>query len=391
LSLVAGMLLRDLDYSLPPDLIAQEPAEPRDAARLLVHRRIAAAGCRPNDDGIGGSEDWRFHDLPDLLRPGDLLVRNDTRVLAARTRFRRPSGGLVELLFLHPSDWDAMAQESGRPSGGLAPDDDSEAAGQTAAGEEMWEVLIRGRPRVGEVLANTTDDRWRVDVRCAYGDGRWLVTCAGPRSVDAWLASCGEAPLPPYIRRRLADPERYQTTYARQPGSAAAPTAGLHFTPQLDRRLAAAGVSIVDLTLHVGLGTFRALTEDVVEENRLHAEVFEVRANVWNAIVSARSEGRRVIAVGTTTVRTLEHLAVLRGLQPAEEGLWLRGSSDLFITPGFSFRLVDALLTNFHLPRTSLLALVMAFVGEAETRAIYQHAIRKGYRFYSLGDAMLAI
>ena len=216
------------------------------------------------------------------------------------------------------------------------------------------------------------------------------------------LGRAGATPLPPYIHEPLADPERYQTTYARAVGSAAAPTAGLHFTAGLDAALLAAGVQIETLTLHVGLGTFKPLSEDGLTAGRLHSEVFEIDAGLWARLLAARSEGRRVIAVGTTSLRTLEHLA-RRGPEapvagpespPAGSGgapHVLRGETDLFIAPGFEFRAVDGLLTNFHLPRTSLLALVMAFCGVEQTRRLYEHAVTQRYRFYSFGDAMLAL
>jgi S-adenosylmethionine:tRNA ribosyltransferase-isomerase len=196
------------------------------------------------------------------------------------------------------------------------------------------------------------------------------------------LEAFGLTPTPPYIRTPVADPGRYQTTYARRTGSAAAPTAGLHFTPELDGRLAADGVEVVAVTLHVGLGTFKPLQEERLADNRLHSEVYEVEAAVWRQVQDAHAAGRRVVAVGTTTVRVLEHLAL---------GAPLRGETDLFIVPGFTPRVVGALLTNFHLPRTSLLALVMAFAGVGATRAAYEHAVRERYRFFSFGDAMLVV
>jgi S-adenosylmethionine:tRNA ribosyltransferase-isomerase len=207
------------------------------------------------------------------------------------------------------------------------------------------------------------------------------------RDVFALLDEAGQTPLPPYIHEDLHDPERYQTTYARVTGSAAAPTAGLHFTPAVDAALLAAGVSIETVTLHVGLGTFKPLQEDTLDANELHAEVYELGADVWGRVAAARAEGRRVIAVGTTSMRVLEHVAA--GAAAGEP--LLRGETQLFIRPGHEFRLVDGLVTNFHLPHTSLLALVMAFCGVEETRRQYAHAVRERYRFYSFGDAMLAL
>ena len=374
--------LEDLDYELPEGLIAQRPVDRRDASRLLVYRRAHRQ-----------VEDRVFGDLPGLLRAGDVLVRNDTRVFPARTFFRRATGARIEALFL-------------RPSGASIP---GPAASAGAAGPrtEEWEVLLRGRPRRGEVLASETlGDAWSLACASPFGDGRWLVRSHGERSVFDLLKEAGVTPLPPYVHEDLDDPERYQTTYARAVGSAAAPTAGLHFTPELDTALAGAGVTVETLTLHVGLGTFKPLREETLAAGRLHGESFEIEAAVWARLLAARAQGRRVVSVGTTSMRTLEHLArtaggldasssapaagsVLRGAPAA--GSVLRGETALFISPGFEFRVVDALVTNFHLPRTSLLALVMAFCGIAETRRLYAHAVGEGYRFYSFGDAMLAL
>jgi S-adenosylmethionine:tRNA ribosyltransferase-isomerase len=392
------MLLTDLDYVLPPHLIAQEPAEPRDASRLLVYRRPGAgAASRSGVPGgsrtaVGGTDaaallaDRHFRDLPELLRSGDLLVRNDARVLAARTHFRRPTGGRLEFLFLHPAG-KRSAEEGDDPRGSVG----TTAQEGSDTGGEVWEALVRGRPRVGETLTNESDEHWLVRARHSFGDGRWLVASEGTTPVAERLIASGEAPLPPYIRRRLDDPERYQTIYSSRPGSSAAPTAGLHFTGDLDERLTAAGVDVVNVTLHVGLGTFKPLTGAVVERNRLHAETYEVDAAAWARVRAARAGGRRVVAVGTTVVRTLEHLARSPETAHDQGGPFLRGSTDLFITPGFRFRVVDALITNFHLPRSSLLALVMAFAGVGETREIYRHAVENGYRFYSFGDAMVVL
>jgi S-adenosylmethionine:tRNA ribosyltransferase-isomerase len=353
-SSVAGepLTLADLDYDLPSELIAQTPVDPRDASRLLVV------------DRAGGSLfDHRFAELPALLHEGDLLVRNDTRVLPARTWFRRATGGRIEVLFL-------CAADRGEGTGG-----------------EQWEALLRGRPRAGERLANERlGDGWSLVCERRLGDGRWLVASTADRSVTALLAEAGTAPLPPYIHARLDDPERYQTTYCRAPGSAAAPTAGLHFTPALDEALGDAGVAIETVTLHVGLGTFKPLHAGLLAENTLHAERYEVHPAAWSRIARAAGEGRRIVAVGTTSLRVLEHLAAA----PHPE-LALAGETSLFITPGHRFRLVGGLVTNFHLPRTSLLALVMALGGVELTRRAYRHAVRERYRFYSFGDAMLVL
>jgi S-adenosylmethionine:tRNA ribosyltransferase-isomerase len=308
----------DLDYDLPPELIAQTPVEPRDSSRLLVHRLAT-----------GEIEHRVFSELPDVLG-GELVVVNDTRVVPGRLRLRRSTGGSVEVL---------LVEERG---GGL------------------WETLVgpSRRLRPGERLGP-------VELVEALGSGRWLVRLEGEPS--------GEAPLPPYIHARLDDPGRYQTVYAREPGSAAAPTAGLHLTPGLVARL-----DPVPVTLHVGLDTFRPVSEARVEDHELHGERYAVAAAAWHRIAAAE----RVLAVGTTSVRVLETVA-----RTGE----LSGRTRLFVTPGFEFRRVDALLTNFHLPRSTLLALVMAFVGVEETRALYRTAVAERYRFYSFGDAMLAL
>ena len=314
------MKAAELDYELPPELIAQTPLERRDSSRLLVHERAT-----------GETRHRRFDQLAEVLPAGTLVVVNDTRVLPARLRLERPGGGVAEVLLLERlgsnGTWEGLA----RPSRKLKP-------GQRLGPVELIEPL---------------------------GEGRWKLRLEG--------APAGEAPLPPYIHEPLADPERYQTVYAAQVGSAAAPTAGLHFTPELLARF-----DVERVTLHVGLDTFRPLAVDVVEEHPLHSERYEVSEAAWARIQSAE----RVLAVGTTTVRVLESLA---------RGSPLSGRTDLFVTPGFEVRRVDALVTNFHLPRSTLLALVMAFAGLEETRGLYRLAIEERYRFYSFGDAMLLL
>ncbi|HZO48741.1 MAG TPA: tRNA preQ1(34) S-adenosylmethionine ribosyltransferase-isomerase QueA [Gaiellaceae bacterium] len=308
----------ELDYELPPELIAQRPVERRDASRLLVYRRAT-----------GEVRHRRFSDLPQELC-GELVVVNDSRVVPARLHVCRATGGAVEVLLLERLDGD------------------------------RWEALARPsrRLRAGERLG-------AVELLEPRGGGRWLVRLEGEPA--------GEAPLPPYIREPLADPERYQTVYADEPGSAAAPTAGLHFTPELIARL-----DVERVTLHVGLDTFRPLTAETVEQHELHGERYRVAPAAWRRISSAG----RVLAVGTTAVRVLETVARTGELQ---------GRTRLLVTPGFEFRRVDALLTNFHLPRSTLLALVMAFAGIEETRELYATAIAERYRFYSFGDAMLVL
>jgi S-adenosylmethionine:tRNA ribosyltransferase-isomerase len=306
-----------LDYELPSELIAQRPAERRDESRLLVY-----------DRATGDVRHRRFSELPEeLVR--ELVVVNETRVIPARLRLRRPGGGEAEVLLL----------ERVGPDG-------------------VWEGLARPsrRLRVGQKLGP-------VELLEPLGEGRWLLRLEGP--------AAGETPLPPYITEPLDDPERYQTVYARAEGSAAAPTAGLHFTPELVAKL-----DIARVILHVGLDTFRPVETETLAEHRIHSERYEVKPAEWERIRTAE----RVLAVGTTTVRVLETL-----MRDAP----LSGRTDLFITPGFEFRRVDSLLTNFHLPRSTLLALVMAFAGVEETRRLYEVAIAERYRFYSFGDAML--
>ena len=311
------MKTSELDYELPPELIAQGPLERRDDSRLLVF-----------DRETGAVEHRRFRDLGSLLAPDSLVVVNDTRVLPARLRLERPTGGRTEVLLLERVEgevWEALA----RPSRKLR-------AGMALGPVELLEDL---------------------------GEGRWRLRLAGEPN--------GEAPLPPYITEPLADAERYQTVYAEESGSAAAPTAGLHFTPEL-----LASLDVERVTLHVGLGTFRPVTAETLHEHELHSERYEVGDEAWARIEAAH----HVTAVGTTTVRVLESVA---------RGAPLTGRTELFVTPGFEFRRVDSLVTNFHLPRSSLLALVMAFAGVDETRRLYETAIEERYRFYSFGDAML--
>jgi S-adenosylmethionine:tRNA ribosyltransferase-isomerase len=340
------MRVEDLDYALPEELIAQEPAVERSAARLLVLMRDES-----------GYRHLHVADLPTLLRAGDLLVLNDARVIPARVRGRRPSGGRIEVLLCDP-------QEDG----------------------VTWEVLARGAPRIGETVVFAEGaGEWVAD----RGDGRWLLRLKVGRPVLEWLRDVGEVPLPPYIRRpdgpRPSDLERYQTTFARTPGAVAAPTAGLHFTPALFAALADAGVAHAFVTLHVGPGTFLPIRGGELAGYRMLPERFAIDAATVTAIDEARRQGRRLIAVGTTTVRALESAAA-RG--PLVAGT---GSADLFVAPGHRFRVVDGLLTNFHLPRTPLLAMVAALAGWERIHAAYEDAVRARYRFYSYGDAMLIL
>jgi len=335
--------LEDLDYALPPELIAQEPAAERTGARLLAVRRDPR-----------GLAHHMVADLPALLRPGDLLVLNDARVVPARVRGRRPSGGRLELLLL----------------------------GATERGE--WEALVRGSPRVGERVHLTDGGgEWTASLN----DGRWRLRLELAEPVYAWLDRVGELPLPPYIRRpegpTAADRERYQTTFARVPGAVAAPTAGLHFTPALLATLVDAGIDHVTLTLHVGPGTFLPIRGGDLATYAMEPERFELSAATVDRIARVRDAGGRVVAVGTTTVRALESVATSGSLRAGA------GDAAVFIRPGHRFRVVDALLTNFHLPRTPLLALVAALAGTELLRDAYAEAVRERYRFYSYGDAML--
>jgi S-adenosylmethionine:tRNA ribosyltransferase-isomerase len=338
----------DLDYDLPQALIAQTPAEPRDSARLLVYDRAS-----------GAVRHRHFRDLLDELRPDDLVVLNDTRVLPVRVRAHRATGGAVEVLLLEPE------------------------------GDTRWRALARPtrRLRDGETLSA---GELEITILQREGDGRVLVDVGVPGTVTAGvtvlqaLRRVGEMPLPPYIRRAPADPERYQTVYARHPGSAAAPTAGLHFTPALLERLRA-GHDVVEVTLGVGLDTFRPVTAADLADHPLHSEPYSVTPRAAAAIERARDDGRRVIAVGTTTVRVLE--TVWGGPQRAP----LRGRTRLFITPGRQFAVTGAMVTNFHLPRSTLLAMVMAFAGVDPVRSLYRTAVQEHYRFYSFGDAMLLL
>ena len=344
------------DYHLPEHLIAQHPAGRRDESRLLVVRRETAT-----------LEHRTFRDLPDLLAPGDLLVLNDTKVLPARLVGRREAtGGKWEALFLSES-------------GGL------------------WEMLAqtRGYPELG--TAFVTDTGLRLFLRGRTDDRHWLMEPQEKGMPAEILTRFGHIPLPPYIRKGHAaseDEERYQTVYAAHAGSVAAPTAGLHFTPALFDRLAASGIGTAKVTLHVGLGTFAPVKVDDPAKHEIHREWCEVTPPTIDAILSAKARGGRVVAVGTTTTRTLESAARFSpppqgGKEPAIAPF--HGETGLYIRPPFDFRAVDAMVTNFHLPRSTLLLLVGAFAGEDLLHAAYAEAIAREYRFYSYGDAMLVL
>lgn len=357
------MRIEELEFDFPEELIAQQPAEPRDSCRLM---HLRADGSRGH--GV-------FRDLPRLLRAGDTLVFNDSRVLPARMQARKATGGQVEILFLRPLD--------GTPVVGESPGTRGEERG------ESWEVLARPSHRLRPGHELSLRDGEVLVLRAALGEGRWVVQGPPGRSLLGTMESQGRLPLPPYIKTYPADPDSYQTVYAKVMGSTAAPTAGLHFTPSLLRRLQGMGVRSVFVTLHVGLDTFLPIREDIVEDHRIHRETYSVEAEAMRRLKEARAEGGRVIAVGTTSARVLETLGrtgVLRAEAPVRA---VGGSTDIFITPGHRFEAVDALLTNFHLPRSSVLALTMAFAGVDRLRDAYREAIALGYRFFSFGDAML--
>ena len=353
------MRLDDFDYSLPPALIAQTPIEPRDAARLLLLDRA--------QPGLG---DHHVRDLPQLLRPGDVLVFNDTRVLPARLWARkRRTGGRVELLLLRreaPQTWEALVGGKG-----LRPGVELEVEGRHAEAKRAASPIL---VRIDEDL----------------GGARRLLHFSSPITPE--LERVGEMPLPPYIHERLTDAGRYQTVYARWPGSAAAPTAGLHFTPGLLRELEERGIGSVYVTLHVGLDTFAPITETNVESHAIHSEWMSLSCEAAERINRARAAGGRVIAVGTTSVRVLESAALEAGRadEPGALAAW-EGFTRLYILPGYTFRVVQGMVTNFHLPRSSLLVMVSAFAGRERILAAYTEAQARGYRFYSFGDAMLIL
>ena len=336
-------------YDLPPEMIAQEPVTPRDASRLLVL-----------DRQTGETTHVIFRELADFLTPGDLLVLNDTRVIPARVHGRRASGGKVEVLFLRD------------------------------LGEGRWETLLRcnGRLREGERIA-LADGAVQVRLLRRADRGAWLVAS---RKVDLLrtLERVGTTPLPPYIQRRENDPraeadrERYQTIYAAHEGAVAAPTAGLHFTQEVFDSLSARGIDWTCVTLHVGAGTFRPITAADIRDHHMHAEVYDVPEPTVAAVRAARERGGRVVAVGTTSCRVLEAIAQGNG-QPSA------GETSIYIRPPYAFRATDALITNFHLPRSTLLVMVSAFAGRERVLAAYEECKARGYRFYSYGDAMLIL
>jgi len=336
------MKLSDFMYDLPEERIAQTPVEPRDHSRLMVL-----------DRATHGIEHKHFYDIIDYLNPGDVLVVNETRVIPARLFGERPSGGACEVLLLKqvgPKKWETLV----RPGKKLKP------------GAEV--VFGEGRLRC-KVLETTEVGGRIVEFEC---EGTF----------EAALDALGEMPLPPYIHERLENKERYQTVYAKQEGSAAAPTAGLHFTPELMEKIRAKGIEIIPVLLHVGLGTFRPVKVENIDEHEMHSEYFEVTEEAAAKINAAKARGSRVIAVGTTSVRTLE--------SASENGVLVAKSGDtqIFIKPGYQWQLVDALITNFHLPGSTLLMLVSALYNRESIIAAYEEAVREEYRFFSFGDAM---
>ena len=337
------MKLSDFMYDLPEARIAQTPVEPRDHSRLMVLHR-----------DTGAIEHRHFYDIIDYLNPGDCLVINETRVIPARLFGERPSGGACEVLLLRqlgPKRWDTLV----RPGKKLKP------------GAEV----TFGGGRLVAKMVETTDIGGRVVD----------FTCEG--SFEAALDELGEMPLPPYIHERLADRGRYQTVYAKQQGSAAAPTAGLHFTPQLLDRIRAKGVTVVPVLLHVGLGTFRPVKVEDAEKHVMHSEYCAVSAEAAETLNRIRREGGRIVCVGTTSVRTLETMSTPDGIiHPGD------GDTSIFIYPGVKIKAVDALITNFHLPQSTLLMLVSAFMGREEALRVYKEAVSEKYRFFSFGDAM---
>lgn len=340
------MKTSDFYYDLPKELIAQSPAECRSASRLLVYNRATK-----------NIEDKVFSDIIDYLNPGDVLVRNTTRVIPARLYGTRPeTGGKMEFLLLRRID------------------------------EKHWECLVKPGRRAKVGLTFKISDELSATVTEMREDGNRIIRLNYDGIFEEILDRAGEMPLPPYITERLNDKTRYQTVYAKENGSAAAPTAGLHFTDELLSRISEKGIDIVDVLLHVGLGTFRPVSVENVEEHHMHSEHYECTQDAADRINRARANGGRIIAVGTTSCRTLESITDENGIvHPGS------GSTDIFITPGYRFKAVDALITNFHLPESTLLMLISAFSSREEVMRIYKHAVEERYRFFSFGDASFFI
>jgi len=363
------MRLDNFDYGLPPERIAQRPLDRRDASRLLLLSRTSGAFA----------ED-QFAHLPDLLKGDELLVLNNTRVIPARLFGRR---------FGVHSQSPSRATRAEHLTGNV------EVFLTRQKAPDVWEALVRpGRkmPTGEKVLFGEGELEAEILARGALGARTLRFVSRDTFSVAQHLERLGHTPLPPYIRRQdeSSDRERYQTVFARKPGAIAAPTAGLHFTPEILQRIRARGIETCELSLEVGLGTFQPVHSETLEEHVMHSERYEISEEIAERIVQGRSEGRKILAVGTTVVRALEDSAS-RAEQMRSSQLLLPGAADaqVFIYPGFRFRVIDALLTNFHLPRSTLLALVCAFAGRENVLAAYKHAVQAGYRFYSYGDCML--
>lgn len=335
------MNVSEFNYDLPEELIAQTPVEPRDTSRLLTL-----------DRQTGDTKQGTFRDILDEVRPDDVWVFNNTRVIPARLYGKRPTGGRVEVLLLHP------------------------------LGEDRWEVLVRPGKKALPGTALTFDSGVTATVEDRTEFGGRVVKFAYDGDFYARLDEIGEMPLPPYIHERLQDRERYQTVYSKTPGSAAAPTAGLHFTPEVLKEIAARGATICYVTLDVGLGTFRPVSVTRIEAHHMHSETYNVSEETARLINEAKRAGRRIVAVGTTSVRTLESAGQSGVVQVGS------GATELFIYPGYEFKVVDAMVTNFHLPQSTLLMMISAFAGKEHVLAAYREAVEAKYRFFSFGDAM---
>ena len=340
------MLVKDFTYHLPQDLIARHPPAQRGGSRLMLLDRLS-----------GSISEDTFSNLQDYLRPGDLLVMNDTRVIPARLFGRKPTGGMVEIFLLR----------------------------RLSSGQELWECLLKSSKKMREGQEILLESGMIAIVRSRSVSENWLVEFCGHEPFDIWVEREGHIPLPPYLQRDDCsnDRERYQTVIARQPGAVAAPTAGLHFTHELLTRLAAKGIETTFLTLHTGLGTFQPVRVENVEEHKIHTERFVIPPDTAELVKRTKAAGGRVIAVGTTSARTLEYSAQQSGVVAAGSG-----EADIFIYPGYHFKVVDALVTNFHLPESTLLMLVSALAGREHVLEAYREAIERGFRFYSYGDAM---
>ena len=335
----------DFYYDLPPEQIAQTPAEPRDSSRLFVYDRAT--------DKV---EHRIFHDITDYLKAGDVLVINNTKVLPARLYAHTEHGGLIEILLLKRLERD------------------------------KWEVLAKPGRKCAVGKSFKIGDKLSFTVEGITDSGERIINFSYDGVFENILEEVGSMPLPPYIKEKLKDKDRYQTVYAKTDGSAAAPTAGLHFTPELLEKIRGMGVEIVEVLLHVGLGTFRPVKEDIITDHKMHGEYYEVSEQAAAALNRAKAEGRRIIAVGTTSVRTLESAT-------GEDGVVRAGSGEtyIFIYPPYKFKCVDALITNFHLPESTLIMLVAALVGREKILSLYKTAVDEGYRFFSFGDAMFII